>query len=365
MKKRFAALILIFSIIASISLSLVSCGEKYEPVESTAEEKRTVMTISYDGEKYKVPYELYRAFFLQLKPVVDGGNADVWTGENKDEYVTRIDEMILHRISEIYAVFHLCEKADIDVYSTDFENQIKEHLEIAVEGGMLNNTVYEGFDGNYDKYLASLKEMNLNYSTQVLLLRYQIAYETLASHYIGDLSDDSLKVGDIEYTKDDVREFYLDEDASVRVILAQLDNTYFTKERALAIRNTIASKTSDTDVANYIAGFTLSSPTSEVIGKYTYDEFYYSELTESVFSLDVGETGEVITLKTDVFDGYVIAYRVESTESFFDNNYEEIKESYLYDVFGRAVATARDGIASAATATDELKELDRSSVKMG
>ena len=88
MKKRFAALILIFSIIASISLSLVSCGEKYEPVESTAEEKRTVMTISYDGEKYKVPYELYRAFFLQLKPVVDGGNADVWTGENKDEYFT-------------------------------------------------------------------------------------------------------------------------------------------------------------------------------------------------------------------------------------------------------------------------------------
>ena len=369
MKKRLCALLLLFAITFTAMLSLSSCGEKYEPVESTAEEKRTVMKISYGGEKYEVPFELYRAFFLQLKSSVDGGNNNVWSGSDKEIYIKAVDELIYRRIAEIYAVFHLCKKADIDVYSKDFNKQIQNHIEIAVEGGTFNGTTYVGFGGDYDKYLASLKKMNLNYSAQVLLLRYQLAYETLADYYIGNFNgenpDENAEIGTIKYTKEDVKDFYLDQDESRRVIVTQLPETYFTKERATEIRNKIASKKTAAEVANYVAGFTLSDPTSEVIGKYTYDTFYYSELTDTAFSLDVGATSDIITLKTDVFDGYIILYRLDATDEFFNSDYEKIAESYLYSKFGETVSNAREAIYSKIAQTDTLKNLDRSQVTMG
>ena len=362
MKKRLTALLLFFALILTVIFSLSSCGEKYKPVESTAEEKRTAMKISYDGEKYEVPYELYRAFFLQLKSSVDNGNEEVWTGADKEKYEKAVDELIWQRISEIYAVFHLCEKADIDVYSKDFNENIKKIIEVSIEGGSFNGTDYKGFGGDYDKYLASLKKMNLNYSAQTLLIRYQLAYEALTAYYIGGFENSI--VGAIEYTKEDVEAFYTNEEESRRVILAQLDRDYFTEKRANQIRETIASKTDAKDVANYVAGFTLSSPTSESIGRFTYDGFYYSKLTDSVFSLGIGETGEVISLKTDVFDGYVIVYRLEATDEFFESNYDEIALSYLYNEIGKTLSSVREDISKAISPTDVIKNLDRSRVTM-
>lgn len=369
MKKRFPALILLFALMLTLVFSLSSCKEKYEPVESTSEEKRTVIDISYDGEKYEVPYELYRAFFLQLKSSVDGGNGEVWTGAEKDSYIAKIDALIYQRISEIYAIFHLCEKADIDVYSKDFDEKIQELIEIAVEGGTIDGTFYEGFGGDYDKYLASLKEMNLNYSAQVLLLRYQLAYDALANYYIGDVYGENLSEnsapGKIQYAKEDVKAFYNSEDSSRRVIITILQDDYFTEKRAQEIRDTIASKTNETDVINYVFGFTVTSPESHIIGRYTHDEFYYSELTESAFSLEVGKTSSVITLKTDTFDGYAILYRQNATEEFFNSNYNGILNSYLYNEMGKIIKNTKTAIADAISPTDILNQLDRSTVTMG
>ena len=368
MKKRLTALILLFALIFTAALSLSSCGEKYKPVESTSEEKRTVMKISYDGEKYEVPYELYRAFFLQLKSSVDGGKNEVWTGADKDKYIKKADELVYKRIADIYAVFHLCEKADINVYSKDFDKKIQNHIETSVEGGNVDGVAYEGFGGDYDKYLAALKEMNLNYSAQALLIRYQLAYEALAKHYMGSFANDELNsdatLGEIKYTKEDIKAFYNDESRSRRVILAFLQSDYFSKEKAEEKRAKIAACSDEKAVTNYI-GSLNGVPSVEVIGKYTYDKFYYSELTDEVFSLEVGEATQVVTLKTDDFDGYVIAYRLDATSEFFDSNYSAIATSYLYSKFGETVENARIAIEEKITPTDTLKELDRSKVTMG
>lgn len=368
MKKRFCALMLLLMLIFTQTFSLTSCGEKYEPVESTDEEKETVINISFEGEKYEVPYELYRAFFLQLKGAVDGGNSELWTGAEKDKYIAMADELIYQRIAEIYAVFHLCEKLDIDVYSGDFDDRVQNVIEVAVDGGTINGTSYEGFGGDYQKYLDSLKKMNLNYSAQELLIRYQLAYEELATYYMGSYTDDSIdanaKPGNIKYTKEDVKEFYYDTENSRKIIIVQLQDAYFTREKAQEKRDKIASLSDEKSVINYV-GSLIGTPTVEVIGKHTYDKFYYSELTNAAFSLNTSETSKLITLKTDVFDGYVIVYRLEPTENFFDSDYESILSSYLYNEFGKIVDSASVAIYDSITPTDALKELDRSKVSMG
>ena len=367
MKKRLIAIALLFALLFSTLLTLTSCDEKYEPVESTAEEKKTVMKISYDGEKYDVPYELYRAFFLQMKSAVDGGNSEVWTGAEKDKYVAMADELVYARIAEIYSVFYLCEKADINVYSSEFDDKVESIIEVAVEGGDLDGVSYVGFGGDYQKYLDSLKEMNLNYSVQDLLLRYQIAYEKLASYYMGDFSDDSLsedaQIGEIKYTKEDVKRFYLDKENSRRVVIMQLSEPYFNKETAEEKRSKIAGKTDEKAVINYI-GSIVGTPNIEVIGKYTYDKLYYSEMTDAAFSLGVGDTSRVITMKTEDFDGYVILYRLEANEEFFNSNYDAIRLSYLYNEFGKKLQSISSAIIDAITPTDALSELDRSLVSM-
>lgn len=366
MKRRFLRSAVIFVVILTSLFSLFSCGEKYKPVKSTAEEKRTVIEISYDGKKYEVAYELYRAFFLELKSEIDGGNNAVWTGAEKIKYINAVDELIYQRLAEIYAVFHLCEKADIDVYSNEFDEKIQAHIEAAVDGGSVDGNSYVGFGGDYDKYLQSLKSMNLNYSVQTLLIRYQLAYEALFNYYVGssleDLNPDS-QAGAISFTKNDVKSFYLDESESRKVMVAFFDSAYFTEELAQEKRDKIASKTTVGDVTYYI-GSLNGTPTVEVIGTHTYDKFYYSDFTKAAFSLSVGQTSPLIQLNTDSFDGYVVLYRLAASEGDFEADYESVKTAYLYDRFGKTVENTANHIVGEFKPTDTLKELDRSKVSM-
>ncbi len=362
MSKRILSLVIAVLLAFTNIFFLSACGEEYEPVESTAEEKRTVMKISYDKEKYEVPYELYRAFFLQLKPVVENGNKDAFSGPEKDAYIEEIDNLIVRRIAEIYSVFHLCEKEGINIYSKEFDDKISEYVKAAVEGGIIDGTVYKGFDGDYDKYLASLKEMNMNYSVQALLIRYQIASQKLALHYMGNIGEGA-ELGKITYTKKDILDFYNDNEKSRRIICLYLDSEYFTEKNAEAKRENMAACTNEQSIVSYV-GSINGAPIVDVIGMHTFDKFYYSELTEAAFSLEEGEASQVISLKTDDFDGYVIAYRLEKSESFFTSNYDSIVSSYLYDRFGETTESTANKIAAAISYTDVLKNLDRSSITM-
>ena len=363
MKKRFLSAILLILLVFTNMLCLSSCSdEKYEPVESTAEEKRTVMKISYDKEKYEIPYELYRAFFLQLKPIVDNGNQDVWGGLDKNTYIEKIDALISSRIADIYSVFHLCEKEGINVYSKEFDDKIYQHIKVAVEGGAIDGTVYAGFGGDYDKYLLSLKEMNMNYSVQALLIRYQLAFEKLAIHYMGNI-ENGADLGKMTFTKEDISAFYNDDQKSRRIICLYLDSTYFSKASAENKRENIAACKDEKAVTSYI-GSINGSPIIEVIGKNTYDKFYYSELTEAAFSLNEGEASRVISLRTEDFDGYVIAYRLEKLPEFLDSSYDSVVSSYLYDRFGEIIQSTADNINNAISYTDTLKNLDRTAIRM-
>ena len=368
MKKKILAALL--TLAAIFGLSACSDDETtYPPVESTKEEMKTVMTLSFDAEEYDIPYELYRAFFLQYKSVIDGGDEEVWQSENKAKYIEEIDSLIISKIASIYSVLHVSKKAGIDPYSKDFDEQVAEYITISVEGGSFGNTVLEGFGGDYDKYLLSLKEMNLNYSVTDLLLRYSLAQERVRAFYAGDPdSNDPEKAdGALDYTREDVKAFY-DGSESARIIRAFFASEAFSEERVNEIRDSISSKNSESAVASYIIQFSLTGgediKNGEVLGKYSLDAAYYSEITAATFELVPGETGEVIRLITDKENGYTVIYRAEKSDEHFDKCYDSIASVYVENEIGRLFHSAETALKESAEYTDFLNGLDRSSISM-
>ena len=157
--KKIIALLLVLS-----SLLTLGACKRYPAVKSTDEEAATVMTLSIDGNTYNVPYELYRTFFLTYKSQVDGGNAGVWTSDNKNEYVERINGLILDRITEIYAAFEMCERIGFDIYSKDVEKQIKSNVKESVEKKISEAELIGIDDYDYDRYLAGFRGTKVGYA---------------------------------------------------------------------------------------------------------------------------------------------------------------------------------------------------------
>ena len=245
---------------------------------------------------------------------------------------------------------------------------IKEYIEVAVEGGTIGGSEYKGYDGNYEAYLADLKAMNLNYSVHELLIRYSIALTELTEYYVGAPDENEFKNGAIEYTKDAVRAFYLDENESRRMLRVFLSADAFTESRAQQIRDGIISKPNEDSVKNYIIQFSTSGATDikngEVIGKYTLDKFYYSEITESLFNMGIGETSEVIELNSDELEGFTIVYRTSTSDEHFEACYSDILLSYLQNEAGKLINNAAADMSKNAEYSDYLKNLDRSTVSI-
>jgi hypothetical protein len=363
------------------AISLVACADKYPAVESTEDEARTVMTMTLDGKSYEVKYELYRAFFLTYKSQIDGGDASVWSGENKDEYISKIDEMIIARVVEIYSAFALCERIGVDLYSKDVEKKIKENVKISVEGGSYGSATLDGYE-SYDDYLAALKAMNLNYSVQVLLMRYAIAIDAIDTYYIGTASSDdvnaNVSVGAIKYTEEDVRDFYFSDDC-VRVLRANFQKaiSYTPLERAEKLRDTLtdaaASKDTleekETAVFNAIIGSGLYSNTAEikngyVIGKYNLESSYYGGMTDAAMSLEIGEVSDPVDVVSDVENSYYVLYRTYKSEEHFSENYDSIKYVFLMNYVGEISHGIQDQLKNSLIYTDILQNLNRAAICM-
>jgi hypothetical protein len=376
MKKLIAMILML-----ATAISLVACADKYPAVESTEDEARTVMAMALDGKSYEVKYELYRAFFLTYKSQIDGGDASVWSGENKDEYISKIDEMIIARVVEIYSAFALCERIGVDLYSKDVEKKIKENVKISVEGGSYGSATLDGYE-SYDDYLAALKAMNLNYSVQVLLMRYAIAIDAIDTYYIGTASSDdvnaNVSVGAIKYTEEDVRDFYFSDDC-VRVLRANFQKaiSYTPLERAEKLRDTLtdaaASKDTleekETAVFNAIIGSGLYSNTAEikngyVIGKYNLESSYYGGMTDAAMSLEIGEVSDPVDVVSDVENSYYVLYRTYKSEEHFSENYDSIKYVFLMNYVGEISHGIQDQLKNSLIYTDILQNLNRAAICM-
>lgn len=367
--KKIIALVLVSVLFV---LTLTSCTKhKYDPVESTAEEKRVVMTLTLEGESYEVRYELYRALFLNLHSEIDGGDTSVYNGENKEEYIKKVDELIAKNASKIYAVFHLAQKLNIDLYSREIEEKIEKYITLSVDGGYDGDTYVQGFGGDYGKYLESLKKLNLNYSVQTLMLRYALGLEAIETYYAGNLDEEQFlpnaQLGKLEYTEEDVRAFY-DSEHCVRVIRGFLSSELFTKERAKQIRDKMSEKNSEDEVVAYIIQFMTAGATEikngELIARYNLNAAYYSALVDAAFALESFEVSEPIEIVTGVRDGYHIVYRATKTDEFFEECYEDIAAVYVQNEIGKIISDTEKTLAEGVVASSILKEIDRASISM-
>lgn len=336
MKKIIAVFILL------TSLFIVSCGT-YPAVESTEEESRVLFTMTIGDEEYDVKYELYRALFLTHKSDVDGGDATVWEGDESATYIEKINDIIIPKIANIYATINLAEQIGVNFSSKEVKKTVDGFIKTSVEGGVYNGSNVVGY-GSYDKYLEALSAMNLNYSVQVLMYHYAIAQTKIAEHYIGTLNEDNFTPdatpGKLEYTKDDVKEFY-DSGDCVRILRVFIQDSIEAEERAARIQQKMLNASTTNDVSLIIIQNTFMSIDEAyggmIIGRYGLDENNYKKFTETAFNLDVGEVSEYFQTVTGEENGYHILYSAEKSDEHFEEYYFYAVDAYLNHQIGKMI----------------------------
>ena len=342
-------------------LIFTSCGNKYEPVESTAEESRVVYTMTLDGVDYDVKYELYRMLFLNSKSLVDGGDDSVWSSDKKDEYIAKIDKIIYDRAAEIFSVFALARKLDINPYSVAVEDKIYEYIVLSVEG---NQADVQGH-GTYEKFLASLKERNMNYSVMELLLRYSILSSYVYEKYRGT-TDEVLGnlPGDIQINEEEILSYYLGDDC-VRVL------QIVSRDRDMMVthRERMTKKTSELDLALYIVQSSTALATDcivdrevsgLVIGKHSLDTYTFGEYADVVFGLSEGEMSEII----EIDGSYYVVYKLEKNEEHFDRCYDAVKRSYIDNIVGKQFVIEKDALLDSLRVGKGYSMIDHANILM-
>lgn len=361
--KKIVSLLLIIC-----ALLLVSCGNKYPPVESSEKEATVLFTVTADGKEYGVKYELYRALFLEHKSEVDGGDATVWSGDTAAEYVARINDIIIPKIADIYATIRLAEKIGVDFDSKEIKKIIDGFIEESIYGGgAYANDFIEGY-GSYDKYLEGLRSLGLNYSVQILLYHYGIAQSKIAEYYIGTLNEDYITPdatpGNLEYTPEDVKAFY-DSNECVRVLSAFIQTEV---KDAEDIRGDMINATSAEGVGDVIAGRTTSTGeeahSGMIIGRFSHNPNHYYEFTQTAFSLNVGEVSEVIKVVTGDDNGFYVLYRTDKSDEHFENSYATVLSSYLNNEIGKMLNELSVEIMDSISHTDAYRALSHGDISM-
>lgn len=361
MKKIIFLLICIFA----TALTLASCGRKYEPVKSTKEESRVVFTMEIDGEEYDVKYELYRMLFLNNKALIDGGDNSVWSSDKKENYIRKMNALVYDRAAEIFSVFAFAEELGINPYSAAVEDKIYEYIVLSVEG---NQADYVGH-GSYDKFLASLKERNMNYSVMELLLRYSIVSSFIYEEYRG-VTDDVLGElpGNITISKEDVSSYYFDDECARVLQLITSDGAKATEHKA-AMEKLPGPK----GVALYIINKTTAVHTDcivdkevsgTILGKYALDSIVYGEYSDAVFSLSPGQFSEVIEINDEGKKSYYVAFKLTKSPEHFERCYDAIKQSYIDNEVGRKIEGKKRQLISSVEVQDGYAEIIHASIYM-
>ena len=362
--KKFVSVFLILITV----FTLFSCSKKYEPVKSTDKEAEVICTLGSGKNKEEVKYELYRTFFLNYKDSVAGGDAQAFTGENKDANIAAINEMIFDKIATIYATLSYAKTLGIDPYSKSFDEKVTEYVRVSVEG----NGQFQGHGGDYDAYLNSLKEENMNYAVSELIFRYELTLQAIDKYYRGQ-TDPILGTvdGALEISDETLREYYFGEE-SVRVIHILYAGGVKTDEQLQSIRAELDSMRTSEAIGLYILNnsivtesdiFVEGKLSGIMIGKHVLSSDYYSEYINAAFSMKDGEVSEVIKSKDRSENSYII-HKLEKTEEHFKAYKDTVRSSYIDNLIGKSINSIKSDLLSDINFTDAYSEVVHSNISM-
>jgi len=333
----------------ALLLSAVGCG--YSPIKSSDEELATVLTL--DGS-FDVPYELYRFYFLSELALAEKDPATL-NEQEKTAFFAEIQKKTLEEISGVYAVFKLAKEYDIDVESREFDKYVKEGVISAVEG----DESYLGY-GDYDTYLSEIGKAYMNDSVFRFLLRYRYAEQKLAAL----LRDTDVLKSDAESVLS-----YMNSDECVRVSWVYIPYAVlpgYTERRLTEMADEAKSATDAAFLAMTHSVVPDAYTDAELdtgfyIGKYQLDP-YFEALTETAFSLELGETSSWI----DSGDGKYLVRRLPKDESYLsdDKNLPDFTEYYLLNSFYRCLSEEAARLSSTVAYASAYETLSFDTVKM-
>ena len=152
----------------------------------------------------------------------------------------------------------------------------------------------------------------------------------------------------------------------MRVIYAYLSSDAYTEKRANEVRDVMASMTGADAVASYVnshmSPFLASSDIKLLIAKNNLDERYFGEIRDAAFSLEIGETSEVITLNTGSENGFVIMYRVDKSGEHLAAKRTDVINVYLENEFGKILLEHKNGFAGGFRAESLLSQIDHATI---
>ena len=353
-----------------LTLSLFGCSNKYKPVDSTAEESRVMLTLTADGKKYEVKYELYRALFLANRDTVDGGDATVWSSDNKAEYIEKINAIIISHAAKIYGTLHVASALGFEPYSKTVDDAITENVKGAVEG----DGTQDGL-GSYEAYLAALKASYLNYSVAALLVRYSLAVEDINDYYLSEPDGLGAPTAEYEYTEEDVRTFYNGGDCA-RVLVAYFPTGIRTLDDVEGFREALEDL-DDYGRAAYILGNTSANAydlividengndrvSGTVLGRDALGK-EYAAYVDAVFATEAGAVSEIVELQGTDADGYYLICGLEKSAEHLALCYDSIAYTYLEQVIGASLSSAIDAMTSSVKYSSAYEGIAHAGISM-
>ncbi len=313
MKHIFGRALLIFTAFLILSLSLLSCTEI---PDSTEEELTPVVKVG----NTEVPFEIYRYFFMNYKSEYDRGDAAYWTSDETDAEATlaSIKEKTLSAIHRAYAVFSLCEQYGIDPYGKEIENAVDDTVKELIKTDF----------GSKSAYVEALAEVYMTDSVFRFAMRSFECDEQLNRALIdaGVIKTDNETVTNAIHNPE-----------------------VFCRAKQILIKNdegeSLADNLAEAKTALTAAG--LGEDFDALVAKYGEDPemivnptgyyFTHNELIEefedAAFALEIGEMSGVVTSHV----GYHIILRCELDEEYVEENFAELRDSYLTWKFHEAV----------------------------
>lgn len=296
-------------LLAGLLASLTSCGDEKKILESTKEEKTVVMTV--DGND--VPMELYRYVALQYRDSYGGNdNPDIWLGESGAELLAELNADVDESIIRLFTTISLCEDYGIN----EDDSYINDAVEISMD------EVYETYHYDYEEYVRSIAEYNMNDSVYRFLIRNDVLAEELLAKMMMN--------GEVPSTEEELRAI-MNTDEVIRVKQILVNDTTLTEEenRRLAeeaYSRALAGEDFDTLVNQYGDDWQMFNNTD---GYYISRGSYNQVFEDTAFGLEIGEMSGIVETEA----GFSIILRLEKESDYIDKHFKTLMDEYLKGLY--------------------------------